>query len=86
MELIAAEDKAQVKKRKAAGLPVKDITPAMMTIEDEDDEDMNGKDNKDMNGKDDDDANGKDNDNNDRGRGVDAAAASIQTGSCDLGE
>jgi len=36
MELIVAEDEVQAKKRKVAGLPVKDVTPAVVVIEDED--------------------------------------------------
>jgi len=36
IELIAAEAEARAKKRKAAGLPVEDVTPAVAAIEDED--------------------------------------------------
>jgi len=36
MELIAAEDKAQVKKCKAVGLLIEDMTLAIAAIEDED--------------------------------------------------
>jgi len=36
MELIVAEDEAQAKKCKVVGLPVKDMTPAMVAIEDKD--------------------------------------------------